>query len=93
MIIKRVFNIIGETERTRDYEPAAFIVMNDGMIYSYNKSCGLIPREEITKARLKTHLYKMVIEGFTVKPETDKEVIRRYAKRIATMNDCMVICG
>lgn len=68
-----IYEIKGETEETKSYDPATFILLKDGSVFSENRVCGFIPRTEQegwNKERLFDHLERMKKEGFTVTKHT-----------------------
>ena len=62
-----VWDIIGETEETQEYDPCTFILTDAGNIYSECPEFGFWKRDDWNFDRLMEHLETMRSEGFTVK--------------------------
>ena len=68
-----VINITGNTPKTRNYDPACFLVIpivspdaEKKVIFSHCRALGTMQRSDLTAADLLEHLEKMKKQGFTV---------------------------
>lgn len=63
-------------------EPSTFIIMDDHRVFVHNAELGLFPHKWHAFSReLSDHIAEMVLDGFTIKPATKKQ-IAQYTKYI-----------
>ena len=63
----RIIEIFGQTPETEQFDPAIFIVANNGeSIYSESASFGFMERHDTNIKTLNEHIEQMKREGFTI---------------------------
>lgn len=77
-MIESVFCIDGK----EDFTHTNFIITKAGTIYSTNPEIGFFKRDDLTRAKLKNHVFNMVMEGFTITPIKTRSTISRYQQII-----------
>ena len=90
-VIDRIIRIEGKRESLKDYEPSDFVLTHEGDVFVTNKEIGFFRHDGMTKNKLKTHLYKMIMEGFSIDVITDKKTYSKYSRTISDITGCAVM--